>query len=66
MKKQLLVDMLMRAYDNRSSKHILNLAIQIEQDVNIPHFVCAEDFSNEFYSVRDIRWVKQCINFTLF
>lgn len=65
MKKQLLIDMLKLAYENQGSKHILNLYIQIESDVSLPDDVSSNNFSNEFYGVRDIRWIRQCINFII-
>ena len=66
MKKQLLIDMLTLAYQNQGSKHILNLYIQITLDTSLNDLVDESDFSNEFYSVRDIRLIKQCFNFTIF
>jgi len=66
MKKLLLIAMLKQAYANQLSKHILNLYIQIEQDDSLKENVAVDDFSNEFYSVRDIRWIKQCFDFKIF
>ena len=66
MNKMLLVNMLKHAYNNQLSKNILNLAIEIENDTTLPEEVSVVDFSNEFYSVKDIRWIKQVFVFYLF
>lgn len=66
MNKQLLIQMLELAYKNQQFKHINNLCLQIAVDPELEDNVNIVDFSNEFYSVRDIRWIKQCFNFKLF
>ena len=58
--------MLMHAWENQRSKNILNLAVQIEQDKTLLEDVKIEDFTNEFYSVRDIRWIKQIFNYGVY
>ena len=65
MEKQLLIQMLELAYINQSSKHINELCLQIAVDPELNDVVSISNFSNEFYSVKSIRWIKQCFNFKL-
>lgn len=65
MNKQLLLQMIELANTNQKSKHIAELALQIAVDPELNDIVNISDFSNEFYSVRSIRWIKQCFNFKL-
>ena len=65
MKKQLLIQMLELAYINQQSKHINELCLQIAVDPELNDIVNISDFSNEFYSVRAIRWINQCFNLKL-
>ena len=57
--------MLELAYNNQQSKHINELCLQIAVDPELNDIVNISDFSNEFYSVRAIRWIKQCCDFKL-
>ena len=57
--------MLELAYINQQSKHINELCLQIAVDPELNDIVNISDFSNEFYSVRSIRWINQCFNFKL-
>jgi len=65
MNKQLLIQMLELAYNNQQSKHISELCLQVAVDSELNDVVNISDFSNEFYSVRSIRWIKQCFNFKM-
>ena len=65
MNKQLLIQMLELAYANQKTKHIYDLCLQISVDPELNDTVNITDFSNEFYSVRAIRWINQCFNFRL-
>jgi hypothetical protein len=65
MNKQLLIQMLELAYTNQRTKHIYDLCLQISVDPELDDTVNITDFSNEFYSVRSIRWIKQCLNFRI-
>ena len=57
--------MLELAYSNQQYKHLNELCLQIAVDPELSDIVNISDFSNEFYSVRAIRWIKQCFNFKL-
>lgn len=63
MNKQLLLQMIELASTNQKSKHIAELTLQIAVDPELNDDIVINDFSNEFYSVRNIRWIKQCFNF---
>lgn len=65
MNKQLLLQMLELAYNNQQSKSISELCLQIAVDPELDDNVNIIDFSNESYSVRSIRYIKQCFNFKL-
>lgn len=65
MNKELLIKMLELAYNNQKSKSISDLCLQIAVDPELNDTVEISDFSNEFYSVRDIRFIRQCFYFTL-
>lgn len=65
MNKQLLLQMLELAYSNQKSKNISELCLQIAVDPELEDNVNIVDFSNEFYSVRSIRHIKQCFHFRL-
>lgn len=65
MKKILLIQMLELAYKNTERKYIIELCLQIAVDLELDDIVTIESFSNEFYSVRSIRWINQCFNFKL-
>lgn len=65
MNKELLIKMLELAYNNQKSKSISDLCLQIAVDPELNDNVEISDFSNEFYSVRDIRFIRQCFYFTL-
>jgi hypothetical protein len=65
MNKQLLLQMLELAYTNQQFKYLNELCLQIAVDPELNDDVNIENFSNEFYSVRSIRLIKQCINFKL-
>ena len=65
MNKQLLIQMLELAYINQSSKHVNELCLQIAVDPELDDTVNIDDFSSELYSVRSIRWIKQCFHFKL-
>jgi hypothetical protein len=65
MNKQLLLHMLQLAYSNQRSKAINELCLQIAVDPELNENLNIIDFSNEFYSVRSIRWIKQCFHFKL-
>jgi hypothetical protein len=65
MNKQLLIQMLELTYVNQRTKHIYDLYLQISVDPELDDVVNITDFSNEFYSVRSIAWIKQCLNFRL-
>jgi len=65
MNKQLLLQMLELAYNNQQSKAISELCLQIAVDPELEDNVNLVDFSNELYSVRSIKWIKQCFHFKL-
>jgi hypothetical protein len=65
MNKQLLLQMLELAYNNQQSKAISELCLQIAVDPELEDNVNVVDFSNELYSVRSIKWIKQCFHFKL-
>lgn len=65
MNKILLLQMLELSYSNQSSKALNELCLQIAVDPELGDIVSITDFSNELYSVRSIRWIKQCFNFKL-
>jgi hypothetical protein len=65
MNKQLLLQMLELAYSNQQSKAINELCLQIAVDPELDDTINIVDFSNELYSVRSIRLIKQCFNFKL-
>jgi hypothetical protein len=65
MKKSLLVQMLELAASNHKSNRIHEFALKITVDPELLDDVTIDDFPNEFYSVREIRWITQCFNFYL-
>lgn len=65
MNKQVLIQMLELAYTNQRTKHIYELCLQIAVDPELDDTVTIDDFSSELYSVRSIRWIKQCFHFKL-
>ncbi len=65
MEKQLLIQMLELSNNNRPFKVTNDLALQIAVDPELNDVVAITDFSNEFYSVRAINYIKQCFNFKL-
>jgi hypothetical protein len=65
MNKQLLLQMLELANSNQQSKALNELCLQIAVDPELNDIVNIVDFPNELYSVRSIRWIKQCFNFKL-
>jgi hypothetical protein len=65
MNKLQLIDMLELAYANQRTKHIYELCLQISVDPELNENLNIIDFSSEFYSVRSIRWIKQCFHFKL-
>lgn len=65
MNKILLLQMLEIANKNQSSRALNELCLQIAVDPELNDFVNITDFPNELYSVRSIRWIKQCFNFKL-
>lgn len=65
MNKILLLQMLEIANKNQTSKALNELCLQIAVDPELNDVVNITDFSNELYSVRNIRWIKQCFNFKL-
>ena len=65
MEKELLLNMLYLSYKNQNSKHVYELILQITVDPELIDVVTIDSFSNEFYSVRSIKWIKQCFNFKL-
>ena len=65
MKKQLLIEILQHAYSNQLSKSINDLLLQIAVDPELGDDITIDSFSNEFYSVRSIRWLKQIITFRI-
>jgi hypothetical protein len=65
MKKTLLLQMIELANTNRQFKALAELALQIAVDPELDDIVTIDSFSNEFYSVRAISWIKQCFNFKL-
>jgi hypothetical protein len=65
MNKQLLLQMLELASDNHPSKALSELCLQIAVDPDLEDNVYVPDFTNEFYSVQSIRWIKQCFHFKL-
>jgi hypothetical protein len=65
MKKELLLNMLDLSYKNQNSKYISELILQIAVDPELIDVVTIDSFSNEFYSVRSIKWIKKCFDFKL-
>jgi hypothetical protein len=64
MKKELLIEMLQLGYKG-SYNRINNLILQLSVDPELLDIVNMDSFSNEFYSVRDINYIKQCFTFKL-
>lgn len=65
MEKQLLIQMIELSNNNRPFRVTNELALQIIADTELSDVVKIEDFSNEFYSIRAINYIKQCFNFKL-
>ncbi len=69
MEKELLLNMLYLSHKNQNSKyiskHIYELILQIAVDPELIDVVTIDSFSNEFYSVRSIKWIKKCFDFKL-
>ena len=65
MNKQLLLKMLELANNNQQAKALSELCLQIAVDPELDDTVNIVDFSNELYSVRSIRLIKQCFHFKL-
>lgn len=65
MNKQFLLQMLELSNSNRPFKYVSELLLQIAVDPELNDDVSIDDFDNEFYSVRSIKWIKQCFNFNL-
>jgi hypothetical protein len=57
--------MLELSNSNRPFKYVSELLLQIAVDPELNDDVSIDDFDNEFYSVRSIKWIKQCFNFNL-
>ena len=66
MNTQLLIKMLELASANRSRKHVSSLALQIAVDPELGDEVTMEDFPNDRYDVRSIKWICQCISFQVY
>lgn len=65
MNKKQLILMLVLSNTNKPSKYIVELALQIATDSDLGDFVNVIDLKSKDYSVRSIKWVRDCINFTL-
>jgi hypothetical protein len=50
---------------NSNNKYLAGLLLQIAVDPELNDVVEIKDFSPEQYSVRDLRWIKQCMSFHL-
>lgn len=65
MQKSLLLKMIELANANQGNSFLYDLALKIAVDPELDDMLIIEDFSNEFYSVREIRYIEQCFNFKL-
>lgn len=65
MEKSLLINMINLAASNQLSKSLKLLANTIANDEYLGDIVYMNQFSNELYSVRELKFIDQCFNFRI-